>query len=153
MRLFQIFQDIEEEDAFVVRTEKTREWESRHSTNEIALILLSPQDNLSFKAILATIPPGSYEKIIQLRQGEVFISVRKGQLGISLPNKKNLLLNQGDTAHLTSLKSTVLRNLNREISVQILIIASVTTQHLDKHDNPLTYSKPVSYTHLRAHET
>lgn len=141
VRLFQIFQDIEEEDALIVKAEQLREWESLHTTNGIDLFLLSPEDNLSFKAILATIPPDSYEQVIQLKKGETFIQVKAGELEISLPNKKPHFLNQGDTAHFTSFKATQLKNPNKILPLRLLIVASSTTQYLDKHGNPLSYSE------------
>jgi transcriptional regulator with XRE-family HTH domain len=139
VRLFQIFQDIEEEDAHIVKKEQMSDWESYGAQGEITLFLLSPEDNLSFKAILTCIPPASFQKALQLQKGETFIFVKEGQLEISLPNKKPLSLGQGDSAHLTSFKGTMLRNLNSEMSVKCLIVASTTTQLMDKHGNPLNY--------------
>jgi len=137
VRLFQIFQDIEEENAYIVKKEELNEWESMRQPNQITLFLLSPEENLSFKAILAMIPPGSFGEFIQLKQGETFIHVMAGQLEISLPNKGPLVLNQGDSAHLTSFKETLLRNFNLELPLRLLIVVSTTTQYLDKHGNPL----------------
>jgi transcriptional regulator with XRE-family HTH domain len=139
VRLFQIFQDIEEEDAYIVRDGEMKDWDSFGSPLEPTLFLLSPEDNLSFKAILARIPPASQYESIQLQKGETFILVKEGQLEISIPNKKSVFLNQGDSAHLTSFKGTLLKNKNQNQSVKLLIVASATTQHLDKQGNMLTY--------------
>ena len=139
VRLFQIFQDIEEEDAYVVREGQMKEWDSFGSPVESTLFLLSPEDNLSFKAILARIPPASQQESIQLQKGESFILVKEGQLEIDIPNKKPLTLNEGDSAHLTSFKGTLLKNSSSEQPVKMLIVASATTQHLDKQGNMLTY--------------
>jgi transcriptional regulator with XRE-family HTH domain len=139
VRLFQIFQDIEEEDAYIVRDDQMKEWDSFGSPAEPTLFLLSPEDNLSFKAILARIPPASQHENIQLQKGETFILVKEGQLEIEIPNKKPVTLNQGDSAHLTSFKGTLLKNKSLENSVNLLIVASATTQHLDKQGNMLTY--------------
>ncbi len=139
VRLFQIFQDIEEEDAYIVRDGQMAEWDKFGSPAEPTLFLLSPEDNLSFKAILARIPPASQHESIQLQKGETFILVKEGQLEIEIPNKKPVHLNEGDSAHLTSFKGTLLKNNNPEKPVKLLIVASATTQHLDKQGNMLTY--------------
>ena len=139
VRLFQIFQDIEEEDAYIVRDEQMKEWDSFGSPAESTLFLLSPEDNLSFKAILARIPPASQQESIQLQKGETFILVKEGQMEINIPNKKPVTLNEGDSAHLTSFKGTLLKNSSSEKPVKLLIVASATTQHLDKQGNMLTY--------------
>jgi len=139
VRLFQIFQDIEEEDAYIVREGQMKEWDSFGSPAEPTLFLLSPEDNLSFKAILARIPPASQHESIQLQKGETFILVKEGQLEIDIPNKKSVTLNEGDSAHLTSFKGTLLKNNSPEKPVKLLIVASATTQHLDKQGNMLTY--------------
>ena len=138
VRLFQIFQDIEEEDAYIVRDEQMKHWDSFGSPAESTLFLLSPEDNLSFKAILARIPPASQQESIQLQKGETFLIVKEGQLEIDIPNKKPVTLNEGDSAHLTSFKGTLLKN-SSEKPVKLLIVASATTQHLDKQGNMLTY--------------
>lgn len=139
VRLFQIFQDIEEEDAYIVRDDQMKEWDSFGSFTEPTLFLLSPEDNLSFKAILARIPPASQHENIQLQKGETFILVKEGQLEIEIPNKKPVTLKKGDSAHLTSFKGTLLKNQSHENPVKLLIVASATTQHLDKQGNMLTY--------------
>lgn len=139
VRLFQIFQDIEEEDAYIVRDDQMKEWDSFGSFSEPTLFLLSPEDNLSFKAILARIPPASQHENIQLQKGETFILVKEGQLEIEIPNKKPVTLKKGDSAHLTSFKGTLLKNQSHENPVKLLIVASATTQHLDKQGNMLTY--------------
>ena len=58
---------------------------------------------------------------------------------INIPNKKPVTLNEGDSAHLTSFKGTLLKNSSSEKPVKLLIVASATTQHLDKQGNMLTY--------------
>ena len=139
VRLFQIFQDIEEEDAYIVRDREMKDWDTLGSTAEPTLFLLSPEDNLSFKAILARIPPAARGETIQLQKGETFIFVKEGQLDIEIPNKKSMTLNAGDSAHLTSFKGTLLKNRSNDMAVKLLIVASATTQHLDKQGNMLTY--------------
>ncbi len=139
VRLFQIFQDIEEEDAYIVRDSQMKDWDRFGSYEEPTLFLLSPEDNLSFKAILARIPAGSRQENIQLQKGESFILVKEGQLEIDIPNKKPVILNEGDSAHLTSFKGTILKNNSNDKQVKLLIVASATTQHLDKQGNMLTY--------------
>ncbi|MFW5714085.1 MAG: helix-turn-helix domain-containing protein [Brevefilum sp.] len=139
VRLFQIFQDIEEEDAYIVRDEQRDELDSYGSSAEPTLFLLSPEDNLSFKAILARIPPASQQENIQLQKGETFILVKQGQLEIEIPNKKPVTLKEGDSAHLTSFKGTLLKNKSNATPVKLLIVASATTQQLDKQGNLLSY--------------
>ena len=139
VRLFQIFQDIEEEDAYIVRDREMEDWDNLGSPQDPTLFLLSPEDNLSFKAILARIPPATRGEDIQLQKGETFIFVKEGQLEIDIPNKKSVSLSAGDSAHLTSFKGTQLKNKSNENPVKMLIVASATTQHLDKHGNMLTY--------------
>lgn len=139
VRLFQIFQDIEEEDAYIVRDEQMKEWSTYGSPTKPTLILLSPEDNLSFKAILASIPPGTQQEEIRLQKGETFILVNEGQVKVTLPNKQPMTLKDGDSAHLTSFKGTTLRNGRGDIPAKLLIVASATTQHLDKQGDMLTY--------------
>jgi transcriptional regulator with XRE-family HTH domain len=139
VRLFQIFQDIEEEDAHIVREEQMQEWETLGDANRTNLYLLSPEENLSFKAILARIPPGSQHEEIQLQKGETFIYVKEGQLEILLPNKKPIPLSEGDSAHLASFKGTLLKNVNEDAPVTLLIVASSTTQHINKQGDMLRY--------------
>lgn len=142
VRLFQIFQDIEEEDALVVNESQLHEWETRRSINSITLFLLSPEDNLNFKASLAMIPPDIYQEIIQLKKGESFITVQEGQLEISLRNKKPFPISQGDTTHFTSFKTAVLKNASQDLPVKLLIVTSASTQLQDKHGKPLAYYEP-----------
>lgn len=139
VRLFQIFQDIEEEDAYVVRKNQIRELGSTEQLTKPELFLLSPKDNLSFGAILARIPSAAQEEDIQLKKGETFILVKEGQLEITVPNKKPILLNTGDSAHLTSFKGTLLKNPSSHRPAELLIVASATTQHLDKQGELLTF--------------
>jgi len=139
VRLFQIFQDIEEEDAYIVRVEQMEETIGFGIPSKPTLHMLSPEDNLSFKACLAILPPASYMENIQLQKGEAFILVKEGQLEITLPNKKPMMLNKGDSAHLTSFKGTQLRSTVNDSPTKLLIISSATTQHLDKQGNLLKY--------------
>jgi transcriptional regulator with XRE-family HTH domain len=143
VRLFQIFQDIEEEDAYIVQEEQMKGLTGFGAPSKPELFLLSPKDKLSFKAILAFLPPASHLESIQLQKGEAFILVREGQLEISLPNKKPLTLNKGDSAHLTSFKGTQLLSAMNDAPTTILIIATATTQHLDKQGNILKYNEIV----------
>lgn len=131
VRLFQIFQDIEEEDAFIVREAQVNNLSTVGSPAKPALFLLSPKENLSFKAIMARIPPASYHEDMQLQKGESFILVKEGQLEITIPNKKPITLDKGDSAHLTSFKGTLLKNASDAMPVKLLIVASAMTQHLD----------------------
>ena len=137
VRLFQIFQDIEEEDAFVVRKPQLVGLVENSNPSIPALFLLSPDENLSFKAVQAIIPPGAYHEEIHLQKGEAFIQVKSGHLEVELPNKKPLYLQEGDSAHLTSFKGTVLRSANENTPVSLLIVASTTTQILDRLGNLL----------------
>lgn len=139
VRLFQIFQDIEEEDAFVVRNEQIMPLSSLESITQPTLYLLSPEDNLSFKAILANLPKKTQQGEIQLQKGESFIFVKEGQIEITVPNKKPIMLNAGDSAHLTSFKGTSLKNTREDQTAELLLVASATTQPLNKHGDLLTY--------------
>lgn len=139
VRLFQIFQDIEDEDAYVVRDEQMKELSTYGTPHRPTLFLLSPDDNLSFKAILALIPPAAEREEIRLQKGETFILVKEGQLLIDLPNKKPISLSEGDSAHLTSFKGTVLRNASNAQYVKLLIVESSTTQHLNRQGDVLSY--------------
>ncbi|MDF1520845.1 MAG: helix-turn-helix domain-containing protein [Brevefilum sp.] len=141
VRLFQIFQDIEEEDAYVVRDEQVKAWHEISSANKLALILRSPEDNLSFKAIQAVIPPASVHESFKVQKGETFILVREGQVEVTIPNKSPVQLNQGDSAHLTSFKGTLIKNVNESLPAKLLIVASATTESLDKQGNLLTYDE------------
>jgi transcriptional regulator with XRE-family HTH domain len=139
VRLFQIFQDIEEEDAYVVKKDQMRSWSEYGSPMQPTLFLLSPEDNLSFKAILACIPPGAHGQDIRLQKGETFILVKEGKVEIALPNKSSVFLDEGDSAHLTSFKGTIIKNADEFNNSELLIVASATTQHLNKQGDPLTY--------------
>lgn len=138
-RLFQIFQDIEEEEAYVVRKKQIAAVDDQSKPATPALFLLSPEDNLSFKAILAQIPPATQQADISLEKGETFIFVQEGKLEIQMPNKKTLTLAPGDSAHLTSFKGTLLKNTSDTQPLTLLIVESATTQHLDSQGNPLKY--------------
>lgn len=139
VRLFQIFQDIEEEDAYIIRDDQVEDITGFGSPENPSLFLLSPEDNLSFRAIMASIPPASENESIQLQKGESFILVKQGQIEVTLPNKKPIVLNEGDSAHMTSFKGTLLKNVNNDMPAKMLIVASATTQHLDKQGDTLTY--------------
>jgi len=139
VRLFQIFQDIEEEDAYIVRKEQVTDWRNIGSPNKLALVLLSPEDNLSFKAIQALIPPASELESFKVQKGETFILVKEGQIEVSIPNKSPINLKQGDSAHLTSFKGTLIKNTSENLPAKLLIVASATTESLDKQGNLLTY--------------
>lgn len=141
VRLFQIFQDIEEEDAFVVKHHQLQDLAGLGIPNKPTLFLLSPEDNLSFKAILAYIPAGAKYEEIRLQKGETYISVKEGQLEVNIPNKKPIVLSKGDSAHLTSFKGTVLKNAEEDRQVQLLIVASATTQHLNRLGEPINYTE------------
>lgn len=139
VRLFQIFQDIEEEDAFIVQDQQLAKLGDYSNPSIPSLFLLSPVENLAFKSILAYLPPRSYREEIQLQKGEAFILVKEGQLEIELPNKKPLFLQAGDSAHLTSFKGTTLKSANENAAVKLLIVSSATTQHLDRQGNSLKF--------------
>ena len=139
VRLFQIFQDIEEEDAYVVRDEQIKEIGTAGTNTEPTLFLLSPEDNLSFRAILAQIPPAGEDEEIRLQKGESFIMIMQGQVELTVPNKKPMILKEGDSAHLTSFKGTLLKNVSEQTPAKLLIVASATSQHLDKQGEMLSY--------------
>lgn len=139
VRLFQIFQEIEEEDAFIVRKSQTEDYTTVDFDTKPTLIMLSPEDNLSLKAILANIPPGSQDEEMQLYKGETFIFIKEGSVIITLPNKKPIRLVEGDSAHMTSFKGTVIKNASNEQPVQMLIVSSAITQHLYKDGSPMSY--------------
>jgi XRE family transcriptional regulator, regulator of sulfur utilization len=130
VRLFQIFQDIEEEEAFIVRDEQIEERKTKIGDKQSALFFLSPEDNLTFRSILAILPPGAMKQEVYLKKGEAFIQVQDGSLELSLPNQKPILLEKGDSAHITSFKGTHLSNHNADKPVYLLIVTSGTTQHL-----------------------
>ena len=139
VRLFQIFQDIEEEEAYIVRDEEIKDWRNIGSPDKLALILLSPEDNLSFKAIQALVPPGSEYQHFKVQKGETFIFVKEGQIEVNVPNKNTFKLEQGDSAHLTSFKGTLIKNASENLPAKLLIVASTTTESLDRQGNLLTY--------------
>lgn len=139
VRLFQIFQDIEEEDAFVVKNQESQSWREFSTLNEPSLFLLSPEDNLSFKALMARIPTTKSSQGLHLHKGETFILVKDGSVEIALPNKKTVVLNSGDSAHLTSFKGVQINNVNESMPAILLIVASPTTQYLNALGEPLSY--------------
>jgi XRE family transcriptional regulator, regulator of sulfur utilization len=136
VRLFQIFQDIEEEDAHIVHEQKLNEASAPSISTRPTFFLLSSEDNLTFSAYLIHMPPASQQEVIRLQKGETFVSVTEGALEIELPNKKPLLLKKGDTAHLTSYKGTLLRNTSDDQPVRMLMVASATTQVVDRLGDP-----------------
>ncbi len=136
VRLYQVFQDIEEEDAYIVAEEQLKSARAPYSDTKPTFFSLSSDDNLSFKSFLTFIPPGVQETEIKLQKGETFVYIKEGELEIYLPNKKPLYLGQGDTAHLTSYKGTLLKNPNADLPVKMLIVASATTQIVDNMGDP-----------------
>jgi hypothetical protein len=60
---------------------------------------------------------------------------------VDLPNKKPILLHEGDSAHLTSFKGTTLSSANDNKAVKLLIVASATIQHLDRQGDLLSYQE------------
>jgi transcriptional regulator with XRE-family HTH domain len=139
VRLFQIFQDIEEEEAFVIREKQLEEWRESKNPNKSSLFLLSPEDNLLFKSILVYLPPASYQEELQFQKGEAFLTVKVGKIEIILPNNKSIILNSGDTSHLTSFKGTTVRNLDEFHAAEFFIVASSSTQNLDSKGETLDY--------------
>lgn len=131
VRLYQIFQDIEEEDAHIVQEEQLNSASGPHMDTRPTFFSLSSEDNLSFKSFLTFMPPGVQNAEIRLQKGETFIYVKEGELEVHLPNKKPLSIGEGGTAHLTSYKGTVLRNPNNDLPVKLLMIVSATTQVVD----------------------
>jgi len=139
IHLFEIFQDIEEEEAFVVRVAEMEEKSHHGSIGEPFLLVLSPEDNLSFKAVSAQLPVFSNKQSVQLLKGETFIFVKEGRIELLMPNKKEVVLNQGDSAHLTSYKGTYLKNLDSLRPAKLLIVASASTKFLNSNGNPLGF--------------
>jgi len=136
VRLFQIFQDIEEEDAHIMREAQLDAASAPNMAAKTTFFLLSSEDNLSFKSFLTYMPPGTQQDEIRLQKGETFIFVKEGDLEIHLPNKKPLNLGTGDTAHLASYKGTLLKNASDEQPVKLLMLASATTLISDKQGDP-----------------
>lgn len=137
VRLFQIFQDIEEEDAFVIRASQMPA-EDAMLDNKPTLFLLSPGNNLSFQTILAYIPSAPYENEFIIKKGENFLSVREGHIEISLSNKSTLTLDEGDCAYLTSFKNTHIRNIGMDQAAKVFIMTSATTKLLDENGDLLS---------------
>jgi len=136
VRLYQIFQDIEEEDAHIVKEEQLKAASSPSINYKPTFFLLSSEDNLTFRSFLTFMPPGRQQEEIRLQKGETFVFVKEGDLEIHLPNKKPLHLGKGDTAHLTSYKGTLLKNASDETPAKLLMVASATTQVVDKMGDP-----------------
>jgi len=141
VRLFQIFQDIEEEEAYIVRREQIEGLSEFSPPSKPTLYILSPNENLSFKAFLAILPAASHFEYTQLQKGEAFLLIKEGQLEITLLNKRPIILNKGDSAHLTSFKGTQLRSASGDSPTIVLAVVSATTQSLDKQGNILKYHK------------
>jgi len=137
VRLFQIFQDIEEEEAYIVRREQIEGLSEFSPPSKPTLYILSPNENLSFKAFLAILPAASHFEYTQLQKGEAFLLIKEGQLEITLLNKRPIILNKGDSAHLTSFKGTQLRSASGDSPTIVLAVVSATTQSLDKQGNIL----------------
>ncbi|MBW6466069.1 MAG: XRE family transcriptional regulator [Brevefilum sp.] len=136
VRLFQIFQDIEEEDAHIMREAQLDGVTAPNMAVKTTFFLLSSEDNLSFRSFLTVMPPASQQDEIRLQKGETFIYVKEGDLEIHLPNKKPLSLRTGDTAHLASYKGTLLKNASAEQPAKLLMLASATTLISDKQGDP-----------------
>jgi XRE family transcriptional regulator, regulator of sulfur utilization len=136
VRLYQIFQDIEEEDAHIVQESRMDLANAPSIASKPTFFMLSSEDNLSFRAFLTFLPPASQQEEIRLQKGETFLYVQEGDLEIHLPNKKPLMLGKGDTAHLTSYKGTLLKNASETQPVRMLLLASATTHVLDKMGDP-----------------
>lgn len=137
VRLFQIFQDIEEEGAFVIRASQLPT-EDTLPLNVPTLYLLSPGNNLSFQAILAIIPSTPTQNGIMIKKGESFLLVKEGQIEINLPNKSNLMLSDGDSAYLTSFKNTHIRNASEDQPAKLFLMTSSTTKLMDQQGDLLS---------------
>ncbi len=141
VRLFQIFQDIEEEEVYIVRREQMEGLSEFSPPSKPTLYILSPDENLSFKAFLAILPAASHYEYTEFQKGEAFLLIKEGQLEITLLNKKPIILKKGDSAHLTSFKGTQLRSVAGDSPTIVLAVVSATTQSLDKQGNVLKYHK------------
>ena len=137
VRLFQIFQDIEEEDLFVIKEKQVDDLRDRVDRAEPVYHLLFPEDNHAMKIILAYLPPSSDTYEMKLQRGEAFITIKEGQLEAVLPNKKPLLMSQGDSALLSSFKGTTLRNTDKRSGVHFLIVAPAITQLINQKGDPV----------------
>ena len=137
VRLFQIFQDIEEEGAFVIRASQLP-MEDFLASKEPTLYLLSPGNNLSFQAILAIIPTPPHKNEIMVKKGESFLLVKEGQIEINLPNQSSLVLYEGDSAYLTSFKSTSIKNTSFNQPVKLFLMTSSTTKLMDHQGDTLS---------------
>mgnify|MGYP001178065255 CR=1 FL=1 len=136
VRLFQVFQDIEEEDAHVVSKASLDAASTPTSDKKTTFFMLSSDDNLSFNAYLVQIPPSIYEDEIRLKKGETFIYVKEGSLNIFLPNQKPIQMSMGDTAHLTSYKGTFIKNASEDVLAKVVMVVSSTAVVSDKSDDP-----------------
>jgi len=137
VRLFQIFQDIEEEGAFVIRSSQLPS-EDALTSKEPTLYQLSPGNNLSFQSILAIIPVEPNKNEIMVKQGESFLLVKEGRIEITLPNQSRLILDEGDSAYLTSFKDTSIKNTSYNQPVSLFILTSSTTKLMDHHGDTLS---------------
>lgn len=141
VRLFQIFQDIEEENEFIVRDQQLSKLSDYVNPSIPTLFLLSPVDNLSFTSLLAYLPPRSKREEIQLQKGEAFVQVKEGLLEVELPNKKPVFLQSGDSVYLTNFKGTILRSADENMPVKLVIVSSSTTQFTDHQGNNLKFNQ------------
>ncbi len=136
VKLFQIFQDIEEEEAYIIQHEKITNSLS-HEAENLILYRLSPDDNPAFTSVYAVLPSISPKKALIIKKGEAFIFVKKGSLTINLANKSPQLLRKDDTAHITGFKGATLLNNEQDTATEIILIASPPTQFLNILDEPL----------------
>jgi hypothetical protein len=65
--------------------------------------------------------------------------VKQGQIEITVPKQKPIIVIDGDSAHLTSFQGTVRKNMREDQTAELLLVASATTQPLDKHGDLLTF--------------
>ena len=137
VRLFQIFQDIEEEGAFVIRASQLP-MQDAITASEPTLYLLSPGNNLSFQAILAIIPNAPTQDGIMIKKGESYLLVKEGQIEINLPNKSTLMLYEGDSAYLTSFKNTLIKNTSEDQPAKLFLMTSSTTKLMDQQGDTLS---------------
>lgn len=141
VRLFQVFQDIEEENEFIIRNQEKTKLTDYVNPAIPTLFLLSPQNNPSFASLLAFLPSRSKREEIQLQKGEAFVLVKEGLLEVELLNKKPVFLQTGDSVHLTSFKGTTLRSADENAPAKLLIVASATTQFTDRQGTNLKFNE------------
>lgn len=141
VRLFQVFQDIEEENEFIIRNQEKTKLTDYVNPAIPTLFLLSPQNNPSFASLLAFLPSRAKREEIQLQKGEAFVLVKEGLLEVELLNKKPVFLQTGDSVHLTSFKGTILRSADENAPAKLLIVASATTQFTDRQGTNLKFNE------------